>query len=1047
MNAVKLIFHSGPLLGRNLQFQGNATIGRDPSNAIVLNDPRVSSRHGEIFYEHEKIFLKDNHSTNGTTVNDLPIEVTELHDGDTIIIGASQIEAQLTPMPVGEPAPATSEPEPAACVVQPATTPPDQSPEIFAPPAILVPSTAPPLTDDSSPAPLACEPAPLDSKPAPPVGAPAPANRPAIIPPDSKTLNQRRSGKTRKLKIVIAAACGLTFLLGVGIGLRYGLPSNPGKEAPKTKPVKTANNHKPKAEPTWNDLARTFKPEGNKDLQAKQRIAFLEKLIRRFPKDQPNILSAYLDLARQYETLKNPKSAARYYEQFLAQTDQADQRRVNCMSQLILALTFAGEPGKAGAAFERFHSEQPVEAVAAAEKICAEACATGHPEQIVELVSAVQACLLRHAEAEPKSGEWNSLRALDRYERRARTALWLNAVKENTSWDHNDEQTLLVGILGGMRSMDCLVKATMTNERLIGEGVDVSGRFEDHSFIMACQYPCKADQLLSWYGKTGFEEYRATAAGFIRKLHKLYTSTKDVSGKNWLPLGNFVDANGKAWSYFDAPKLDRNLDVFPWDQSRSRQNTHHDFMDAWGLGMWELSKSAALLAPADRQTLVELLKGLLDFYHRSYMLKDEGGVYYWRTDAFCPLTPPEKIPAPDWNFLGVDVIHAVLALHELGEDTRPWHESLKKFAAWYMQERAGHNESHLIEHTDMRAFDLAEFLDKVCKDATLKKWLKANLPALYKTRRKDVSLVIQGGTLIYSTLPVMEVMARIDPEQYRKMWRDLMSDHITPHGLFQDGEYPTINISQAEAILDSTLRAWGQGVLSTAECRKGVEQLFLMWGNPRCYRDMEDWVVESFPYQRNKRSWQAIPYAGYPENVRPEAYYNGLPQAYTITRYFAAGDFKLLQTFEKACLNCLIQYTAPGGQLTERIRYGRMSTFNILDTRNQVETKAMEKDGGLVLAVECVMPDAPAGAPCVGVVKVTDIYYREESWRKPTGYQVARIIHEGESLPFKIYGLYGYAAPPAVGSGDRDNVKAGFLLRAGKAGRKEKVQIEFERIP
>lgn len=842
---------------------------------------------------------------------------------------------------------------------------------------------------------------------------------------------------------MLAAICGLALLLGVGLGLRYGLPSKPGQEAPPTKPVKAADKPKPKAEPTWNDLAKAFKPEGDKEQQAQQRIAFLEGLVKRFPADKPNILSACLELARQYELVSDAKGAARYYEQFLGQADPSDKRRVNCMGQLIRGLLAAGESGKMGAVFERFHAEKPAEAVAAAEKICAEAYAAGYPERSVALVPVVQACLLRQAKGDPKSGEWNNLPALNRYERQARIALWMGAVKEKIPWDHSDEQTLLTAILGGMRSVDCLVKATLTNKRLIGEGVDVSGRFEDHSFIMACQYPCKADLLLSWYGKTGFAEYRATAAGFIGKMHKLYTSTRDVSGKNWLPLGQFVDANGKAWSYFDAPKLERGRDVFPWDQSRSSHNTHHDFMDAWGLGMWELAKSAALLAPADRQTLVELLKGVLDFQHRPYMLKDEGGAYYWRTDAFCPLNPPEKIPAPNWDFLGVDVIHAVLALHELDEDTQPWRESLKKFAAWYMRERAGNNAARFVEYTDLRAFDLAEFLDKVCQDAALKTWLKANLPALYATRRKDVSLVIHGGTLIYSPLPVMEVMARLDPGQYRKMWRELMSDHITPYGLFQDGEYPTINESQPDAILDSTLGAWRQGVLADVECRTGVERIFLMWGNPRCYRDAEDWVLEPYPFQRRKRAWEAAPYPGYPENVRPEAYYEGLPHAYTISLIYGGYSDS---TFEHEDFNCLLQYTAPGGQLTERIRYGRMSTFNILDTRSQDPSGISEKDGLKVLDVECVMPDAPAGTPCVGVVKVTDQYYRNQSWHEPTGYRVREILHDGHRIPFEVYGMFGYMEPPSEKEGNKDNVKAGFLIRAAKPGEKHTVRIVFAKI-
>ena len=88
-------------------------------------------------------------------------------------------------------------------------------------------------------------------------------------------------------------------------------------------------------------------------------------------------------------------------------------------------------------------------------------------------------------------------------------------------------------------------------------------------------------------------------------------------------------------------------------------------------------------------------------------------------------------------------------------------------------------------------------------------------------------------------------------------------------------------------------------------------------------------------------------------------------------------------------------------------------------------------------------PDVPAGTPCVGVVKVTDQYYRNESWHEPTGYRVRDVLHNGRPLPFKVYGMFGFAAPPAINGGDRDNVKACFLLRVAAPGRNDKVQIIF----
>ena len=82
----------------------------------------------------------------------------------------------------------------------------------------------------------------------------------------------------------------------------------------------------------------------------------------------------------------------------------------------------------------------------------------------------------------------------------------------------------------------------------------------------------------------------------------------------------------------------------------------------------------------------------------------------------------------------------------------------------------------------------------------------------------------------------------------------------------------------------------------------------------------------------------------------------------------------------------------------------------------------------------------------MGVVKITDQYYRNASWHEPTGYRVREVIAEGRQVPFKVYGMFGYTAPPAVKGGEKDNVKVGFLLRAKKPGQERKVQIVFEKI-
>ena len=69
------------------------TIGRDSSNDISLDDELVSKAHAvlEIISTEEGVtfLIQDLNSTNHTFVNDLPIELYKLKDGDLIRIGMS----------------------------------------------------------------------------------------------------------------------------------------------------------------------------------------------------------------------------------------------------------------------------------------------------------------------------------------------------------------------------------------------------------------------------------------------------------------------------------------------------------------------------------------------------------------------------------------------------------------------------------------------------------------------------------------------------------------------------------------------------------------------------------------------------------------------------------------------------------------------------------------------------------------------------------------------------------------------------------------------
>ena len=68
------------------------TIGREPSNFVVLNTVGVSRRHAVARVEDDKVTIEDLGSKNGTFVNREPIKKLVLTDGDLVFIGAATLK-------------------------------------------------------------------------------------------------------------------------------------------------------------------------------------------------------------------------------------------------------------------------------------------------------------------------------------------------------------------------------------------------------------------------------------------------------------------------------------------------------------------------------------------------------------------------------------------------------------------------------------------------------------------------------------------------------------------------------------------------------------------------------------------------------------------------------------------------------------------------------------------------------------------------------------------------------------------------------------------
>ena len=97
MSVAKLVINPTSASKREIPIASRViSIGRDPSNDLVLSDSMVSRRHA-ILEQRDNIYvLRDNNSSNGTMVNGDPVEAEKtLRDGDLLAIGSSRLLFQL----------------------------------------------------------------------------------------------------------------------------------------------------------------------------------------------------------------------------------------------------------------------------------------------------------------------------------------------------------------------------------------------------------------------------------------------------------------------------------------------------------------------------------------------------------------------------------------------------------------------------------------------------------------------------------------------------------------------------------------------------------------------------------------------------------------------------------------------------------------------------------------------------------------------------------------------------------------------------------------
>ncbi len=72
------------------------TLGRSPANDVIINDDYTSSEHARISWLDSQWWLEDLGSSNGTYINDLPInKATVITNGDLITVGETQFRVQI----------------------------------------------------------------------------------------------------------------------------------------------------------------------------------------------------------------------------------------------------------------------------------------------------------------------------------------------------------------------------------------------------------------------------------------------------------------------------------------------------------------------------------------------------------------------------------------------------------------------------------------------------------------------------------------------------------------------------------------------------------------------------------------------------------------------------------------------------------------------------------------------------------------------------------------------------------------------------------------
>lgn len=86
-----IITHQGTVIKEYELSKEKITVGRKPTNDIVLDDPTVSGTHAS-FLHMKQTFVEDMNSTNGIKLNGKKVNKRQLKHGDLVLIGQHEFK-------------------------------------------------------------------------------------------------------------------------------------------------------------------------------------------------------------------------------------------------------------------------------------------------------------------------------------------------------------------------------------------------------------------------------------------------------------------------------------------------------------------------------------------------------------------------------------------------------------------------------------------------------------------------------------------------------------------------------------------------------------------------------------------------------------------------------------------------------------------------------------------------------------------------------------------------------------------------------------------